>query len=76
MSNTVLGLAVIYVLKLSSGASDLSANVAGYAVGMAVSYVAQALGIIPYSVSGFIGAKYFVFASAREQSVLNTGVKH
>jgi putative flippase GtrA len=122
MANTLLGLAVIYALKLFIGASDLSANVAGYALGMAVSflvnkvvtfghardylgavlrfvlvqivayalnlvtvlllirggansYAAQALGIIPYSVSGFLGAKFFVFAIARQEPVANSGLK-
>jgi|HubBroStandDraft_5_1064220.scaffolds.fasta_scaffold142076_2 putative flippase GtrA len=111
MANTLLGLAVIFALKFFLGASDVLANVLGYAAGTALSfmankiftfrhrrdyggaamrfllvqggayalnlltvlmlvhdgvdgYLAQALGIIPFSLCGFLGAKYYAFAGA------------
>lgn len=36
--NTVVGLSVIFAVKLAFGASELLANAAGYAVGLAVSF--------------------------------------
>jgi putative flippase GtrA len=42
LTNTFTGLAVIYVCKWALSASDVAANLAGYAVGLTVSYILNA----------------------------------
>jgi len=109
LANTVLGLAIIYSLKLAVGMHDVAANLVGYVLGIGVSYaahaawsfsyrgptgaalpryvvvtvlaylanlatvsaalywwgangyVAQALGVPPYVLVGYLGAKTYVF---------------
>ncbi|HVE90489.1 MAG TPA: GtrA family protein [Burkholderiaceae bacterium] len=38
VANTIVGLGVIYAMKLFASADDVSANVVGYAVGLAFSF--------------------------------------
>jgi putative flippase GtrA len=109
LANTVLGLAIIYALKLAFGMRDLAANLLGYMLGIGISYaahaawsfsyrgplrsalpryvvvtvlaylanlatvsaalywwqvngyVAQALGVPPYALVGYLGARTYVF---------------
>jgi putative flippase GtrA len=111
VANTLLGLAIIYALKLA-GMHDLPANLLGYAIGIWISYalhaswsfsyrgsvraalpryvlvtllayaanlaavsialywwrlngyVAQACGIPPYAMVGYLGSRLFVFRRA------------
>ena len=39
VANTIVGLGVIYAMKLFARADDVSANIVGYAVGLAFSFV-------------------------------------
>lgn len=39
VANTIVGLGVIYAMKLFASADDISANIVGYAVGLAFSFV-------------------------------------
>lgn len=113
-ANTLLGLLIIYALKLFAGAPDALANAVGYALGMTISflankkvtfahegdfwgtgarfalvqaiayalnlatvllliraglnsYLAQAAGVVPYSLTGFFGSKLFVFVRASNE---------
>jgi putative flippase GtrA len=108
-SNTILGLAIIYLLKWIGGVGDIVANIIGYTCGVTASfvlnakwtfgythsmvpalvkfvivllaaylsnlvavvtavsafdingYVAQGLGIVPYTVVGYLGSRFFAF---------------
>ena len=112
LANTFTGLLVIYGLKIFANVGDVEANMAGYAVGMTVSfwlnrrwtfghygsrsksapkflvtmaigyllnlltvlvalrvfgvnsYVAQALGIAPFTITSFFLCKYWVFRAS------------
>jgi len=122
LANTLLGLAIIFSLKYFLNTSDVLANAAGYAVGIAMSfflnktitfahsrdyvgsamrfalvqigayalnlltvlilvrgstnsYVAQTLGILPYTLCGFLGAKFFAFAAADTRPETPPGCK-
>lgn len=113
--NTVVGLGIIYFCKWALGAGDVIANVAGYSVGLLVSftlnrswtfrddgaissafarfmmvffvayavnlasvlalirfgvndYLAQALGVVPYTLLSFLAGRYFVFRSPPEKA--------
>ena len=115
--NTLAGLAVIFAAKAFVDAGDVAANIAGYGVGLGISfilnrtwtfrhrgsaltalarfllvfvcaylvnlstvlllihgvningYLAQTIGIVPYTVFGFVANRYFVFGPARSEQV-------
>jgi putative flippase GtrA len=116
--NTLAGLAVIFAAKAFVGAGDVVANIAGYGVGLGISfflnrmwtfghrgnawtalarfllvfacaylvnlstvlllirganvngYLAQTIGIVPYTLFGFLANRYFVFGSTRSEQTL------
>jgi putative flippase GtrA len=112
LANTLCGLLIIYAMKFFAGASDVQANVVGYAAGLVISfllnrswtfqyggsnaraffrfavvmmvayalnlvtvlaaiklgvngYVAQAMGIVPYTAFGYLASKYIAFRTRR-----------
>ena len=64
LGNTALGLAVIYACKGVLGWADIPANVAGYALGLAVSYVANARWTFRYGGSWWRGLRRFLLVVA------------
>jgi putative flippase GtrA len=117
--NTLVGLVVIYLCKWAFGLGDVPANLCGYAIGLAVSfvlnrqwtfrhrgawvpallrylvvfllayllnlatvlaaihglglnsYVAQAVGIVPYTISFYLGSRFFSFSRATDATARN-----
>lgn len=60
--NTLCGLAVIYALKWTLGMHDVAANVAGYAVGLTVSYLLNARWTFRYCGSLLAAAHRFILS--------------
>ncbi|MBM3490482.1 MAG: GtrA family protein [Alphaproteobacteria bacterium] len=60
LGNTALGLAVIYGCKWALGWPDIAANLAGYAVGLVVSYVLNARWTFRYAGSWWRGFTRFL----------------
>ena len=60
--NTLCGLAVIYALKWTFGLHDVAANVAGYSVGLVVSYLLNARWTFKYRGSLLAAAHRFLLS--------------